>query len=248
MSGLDSAQPRRLEASNLFYRDPALYDRVQSDSDSASTCRALVDRHYSDARTLLDLGCGTGRDLELLTQYFDCIGVELQPGLVDYARATRPGLDIRLGDMRSVRLGHTADVLACLGNSLAYVHDNQDIQAVFRTFAAHAHPGTLLVLCCPVAPIERDGPHEAQVETDEGTAHVTISYQWDLRIQINTMHRHWVFDSGGEVWDVVRRRVLGPRELELYATLAGFDVIEIADETGAAALTGPGAYAVARFR
>jgi hypothetical protein len=28
--------------------------------------------------------------------------------------------------MRTVRLGRTADVLTCLGNSLAYVHDNQD--------------------------------------------------------------------------------------------------------------------------
>ncbi|MGW2924466.1 hypothetical protein ACWC8S_06010, partial [Streptomyces fungicidicus] len=34
---------------------------------------------------------------------------------------------------RPVRLIHTADVLTCLGNSLAYVHNNQDIQAVFRT-------------------------------------------------------------------------------------------------------------------
>ncbi|MFJ6076610.1 class I SAM-dependent methyltransferase [Streptomyces sp. NPDC093065] len=248
MSGLNITDPGHLEASNLFYRDPALYDRVQTGSDSASTCRALVDRHRPDARTLLDLGCGTGRDLELLSQHFDCVGVELQPGLVDYARRTRPDLDIRLGDMCTIRLGHTVDVLTCLGNSLAYVHDNQEIQAVFRTFAAHARPGTLLVLCCPVAPIERDGPHETQVETGSGTAHVTIGYEWDLRAQINTTRRHWVFASGEETRDLIRRRVLGPRELELYASLAGFDVVQITDGTGAGALNGPVAYTVARYR
>ncbi|MDT0405767.1 class I SAM-dependent methyltransferase [Streptomyces edwardsiae] len=248
MSGLDIAEPRHLAASNLFYRDPALYDRVQSDSTSASTCRALVDRHCTDARTLLDLGCGTGRDLELLAHYFHCMGVELQPGLVDYARRTRPGLDIRLGDMRTIRLDHTADVLTCLGNSLSYVHDSQDIRAVFRTFAAHARPGTLLVLCCSVAPIERDEPQETEVETGSGTAQVTITYEWDLRAQMNTMRRHWVFDSGEETRDVIRRRVLGPRELELYAALAGFDVLQITDGIGANTLHGPTAYTVARYR
>ncbi|MFC7980679.1 SAM-dependent methyltransferase [Streptomyces sp. NPDC057336] len=179
---------------------------------------------------------------------FDCIGVEFQLGLVDYARRTRPGLDIRLGDMRTIRLDHTADVLTCLGNSLSYVYDNQDIQAVFRTFTAHARSGTLLVLCCSVAPIERDAPQEAEVETGSGTAHVTISYEWDLRAQMNTMWRHRMFDSGEETRDVIHRRVLGPRELELYVTLAGFDVIQITDGIGAGTLNEPTAYTVARYR
>lgn len=60
--------------------------------------------------------------------------------------------------------------------------------------------------------------------------------------------RHWVSDSGEETRDVIRRRVLGPCELELYATLAGFDVVEITDGTGGDSLVGPGAYTVARYR
>jgi SAM-dependent methyltransferase len=248
MSSLDIAEAAHLEASNLFYRDPALYDSMQADSDSASTCRALIDRHRPDARTLLDFGCGTGRDLEQLAQHFDCIGVDLQPGLVDYARRTRTELDVRVGDMRTVRLGRTADVLACLGNSLAYVHDNADVQATFQTFAAHAHPDTLLVLCSPVAPIESPSPQQAHVETRLGAATVTITYDWDLRTQINTMRRHWAFDSGEEYRDTIRRRVLGPRELELYAAHSDFDVVAITDESGGGGLTGPDAYTVARYR
>lgn len=248
MSSVDIMGPEHLEASNLFYRDPELYDGVQSDSDSARICRALIDRHQPEARTLLDFGCGTGRDLEELAQHFDCIGVDLQPCLVDYARRTRPELDFRVGDMRTVRFGDTVGVLACLGNSLAYVHDNQDVQAAFRTFAAHAHPDTLLVLCSPVAPIGPSCRQQTHVETSFGTATVTISYEWDLRTQINTMRRHWAFASGEEAHDVIRRRVLGPRELELYATQAGFDVVEITDESGVGSVTGPGAYTIARYR
>ena len=248
MSSLDIVDPRHLEASNLFYRDPALYDDVQADSDSVRICRELVDRHCPEARTLLDFGCGTGRDLELLAQRFDCVGVDLQPGLVGYARRTRPELDVRVGDMRTVRLGRTADVLVCLGNSLAYVHDNADVRAAFRTFAAHAHPDTLLVLCSAVAPIESPSTQQARVNTRLGASTVTISYQWDLRTQINTMRRHWVFDSGEECHDAIRRRVLGPCELELHALLAGFEVLEIVNEAGALPVLGPGAYTVARYQ
>ncbi|MGW0910955.1 class I SAM-dependent methyltransferase [Streptomyces sp. NPDC002784] len=248
MSNLDTVEAERLQASNLFYRDPALYDSVQADSDSTSICQALIDRYSPEARTLLDFGCGTGRNLQLLARRFDCIGIDLQPGLVDYGRHTRSELDLRVGDMRTVRLGCTADVLVCLGNSLAYVHENADLQATFQTFAAHAHRHTLLVLCSPVAPIQSPSPQQARVETRLGPATVTIGYEWDLRTQINTMRRHWVFDSGEEYHDAIRRRVLGPRELELHALLAGFEVFEIVNETGALTVLGPGAYTVARYQ
>ncbi|WP_455359435.1 class I SAM-dependent methyltransferase [Streptomyces sp. SYSU K21746] len=235
-----------MEATNLLYRDPALYDVVQSDSTSAGMCQTLIESHRPDARTLVDFGCGTGRDLEILAKRFKCIGVDLQPGMVDYAHQARPELDIRTGDMRTVRLRKRVDVVACMGNSLAYVHDNKEIGQVFATFAAHTRPGALLVLCSPVAPITRIEPSVATVDTPRGPASVTIRHEWDLRTQINTMHRHWVLPSGDEARDEIRRRVLFPRELEHYAEHAGFEILDMLDGTGTR-LTGPTAYTVARF-
>ncbi|MFJ2137097.1 class I SAM-dependent methyltransferase [Streptomyces sp. NPDC087845] len=235
-----------MEATNLLYRDPALYDAVQSDSMSAEMCQTLIELHRPDARTLIDFGCGTGRDLEILAKRFECIGVDFQPGMVDHAHQVRPGLDIRTGDMRTARLGKRMDVVTCMGNSLAYVHDSEEISQVFTTFAAHARPGALLVLCSPVAPITQTEPTVATVDTPRGTATVTIRHEWDLRTQINTMHRHWVLPSGDEAQDEIRRRVLFPRELERYVEDAGFEVLDMADGTGAG-LTGPTAYTVARY-
>lgn len=239
-------ETERMNATNLLYRDPALYDVIQSDSTSAETCQALVERHRPDAATLVDFGCGTGRDLEVLAKRFECIGVDLQPGMVDFARQERPALDIRAGDMRTVRLGRRTDVVTCLGNSLAYVHDNDEISEVFETFAAHVGPGGLLVLCSPVAPITRSEPTTAVVGTPHGPAQVTITYSWDLRTQINTMHRDWVLPSGDQAQDEIRRRVLFPRELEHYAAAAGFEVLDIVDESGTG-FTGTIAYTAARY-
>ncbi|GAA2928765.1 class I SAM-dependent methyltransferase [Streptomyces enissocaesilis] len=162
----------------------------------------------------MDFGCGTGRDLEILAKRFDCVGVDLHPGLVDYAHRVRPGLDIRTGDMRTVRLRRHMDAVTCLGNSLAYLYDNDEISQAFTTFAVHARPDALLVLCSPVAPVIRPEPARAVVGTPEGPARVTIDYEWDLRTQVNTMHRRRVLASGVVAQDEIRRRVLFPRELE----------------------------------
>ncbi|WP_432068256.1 class I SAM-dependent methyltransferase [Streptomyces sp. C10-9-1] len=235
-----------MEDTNVFYRLPALYDAVQSDSGSAETCQALIERHRPDARTLVDFGCGTGRDAEILAKHYECTGVDIQPGMVEYARRARPGLDVRIGDMRTVRLWTRMDAVTCLGNSLAYVHDNHSIRRVFSTFAAHARAGGILVVCSPVWPITQTEPTQSTVETPEGLASVTIRYEWDLRTQINTMHRQWVLASGEEARDVIQRRVLFPRELEQYATAAGFEIADMVDASGSG-LTGHAAYTVARY-
>ena len=58
---------------------------------------------------------------------------------------------MRTGDMRTVRLGTRMDVVTCMGNSLAYVHDNEEISQVFATFAAHARPARCSC-CAPLSP------------------------------------------------------------------------------------------------
>ncbi|MGW8884765.1 class I SAM-dependent methyltransferase [Streptomyces sp. NPDC055749] len=234
-----------MEDTNVFYRRPGLYDAVQSDSGSAETCQALIERHRPDARTLVDFGCGTGRDVEILAKRYGCVGVDLQPGMVEYARRVRPGLDFQVGDMRTVRLGKRMDAVTCLGNSLAYVHDNRSIGRVFSTFAVHARSGGILVLCSPVWPTTQTEPTQAIVNTPDGPATVTIRYEWDLRTQINTLRREWVLASGERACDDIQRRVLFPRELEQYATAAGFEIVDMTDgvRTG---LAGPVAYTVAR--
>lgn len=241
-----------LAESNFLYREPALYDQVQGEADQgpAKLCASLIDRYGpSNARTLVDFGCGTGRDLAQLTRRFAGIGVELQSGMVDYARTVRADLDIRKGDLRSFRLGHSVDAITCLGNTLAYLHDNADLRKAFETFAAHAHTGTLLILFAPVAPIERSEARAGRVDADDLRAEVTVRYEWDLRAQINTMHRCWKLDTGAEVHDRIQRRVLFPRELELYMTTVGFELLDIFDNAtdNGGQLTGPSAYIVARY-
>lgn len=87
------------------------------------------------------------------------------------------------------------------------------------------------------------------VRTPDQDAEVTVSYEWDLRTQINTMYRRWRFADGAEAQDVIRRRVLFPREIELYLASAGFDLLEIFNPVAPQAeeLAGPSACVAARY-
>ena len=218
-----------LAAANLFYRRPDLYDQVQSDSEHtvARQVARLVSAHAPRARTVLDFGCGTGRDLAYLADQFDCVGVDLQAQMVAYAREVQPQLDIRLGDMRDFRLGRTVDVITCLGNSLAYVHDDDDLAAVFATFADHARPGTLLILATLTEPVLA-APRTHQVVTADLRGEVTISYEWDEAKHINTMHRVWRLQDGTTSEDCVRRRVISHDQLRSLSTAVNFETAHIA--------------------
>lgn len=216
MTAHDSAWD--LAAANFFYRQPKFYDQVQADPGHTVTRQVerFVDEHAPRARTLLDFGCGTGRDLEFLAGRFECVGVDIQPQMVAYARRVRPHLTIQVGDMRDFRLGRAVDVITCLGNSLAYIQPGEDLAAVFATFAAHAKPGTLVAISTLLAPALAE-PRTHRIDTADLHGEVTISYEWDAQERVNTMWRVWRLDSGQTEVDVIRRSVLSSNVLACEA-------------------------------
>ncbi|WP_028663338.1 class I SAM-dependent methyltransferase [Saccharomonospora halophila] len=233
---------------NIAYRRPDLYDALNRGSTAAATCRRLIDDYGAPTGSVLDLGCGTARDLAEFSDAQDRVGVDIQPALIEHGQQ-HPGLDLRVGDLRTVVLGRNFDTILCLGNSLAYLHHNEDIRAAFATFAVHAHPGSLLIVVTQIAPTFTAAPTRGRVDAAGIHAEVIIEHSWDARAQVATLRRTWQFDDGASEYDRIRRRVLSPRELELYATLAGFDPVALftdpRDRTGP--LTGSTAWFVARY-
>ncbi|MRR11949.1 class I SAM-dependent methyltransferase, partial [bacterium] len=63
------------------------------------------------ARTLLNIGCGGGKNLLNLRKDFLVTGLDLSPEMIAQARALNPGCEIVQGDMRSFALGRTFDAV-----------------------------------------------------------------------------------------------------------------------------------------
>jgi SAM-dependent methyltransferase len=213
-----------LTRNNLMYREPALYDELLADESTTADLPALARQHRPDAGTVLDLGCGTGRLLaELATHGFTASGTDLQPKLIAWAQRTHPGLRLSVGDLRTIRLGGTFDLVTCVGNTLSYLHTEPDLGAAFDTIQAHSHPGTLLAIAT-LTGSARDAHGHSEITTTLGTATVTTTSEWDPNAQILTTTRSWRFDTGRVEHDTMRRRYWSTELLSELAHATGFEI------------------------
>jgi trans-aconitate methyltransferase len=93
---------------NLLYQRPELYELVYPEENEATPrmCLRMFSRYLAiQPSSILDIGCGTGRDLNVLSRYCnDCWGIDYLQENIDYAKKTRPHLILIHGDMRSIRL------------------------------------------------------------------------------------------------------------------------------------------------
>ena len=207
---------------SLLYDQPWLYDLVFSDVNdtTAKMCRTAFEWYlHAAATSFLDVGCGTGRLLEALSQTIpECWGVDYMESNVAYARAARPGLVIRQGDMRAIRLGRTFDVVTCFGNALSYALTDADLGRTVETFAAHARAGTLLIVDVLNARcyLEGDGfleRIEGAVDTPEFKATSVSTHSLDRASRVMKRTRVWRISGQPDVEDYAEYRLLYPEEL-----------------------------------
>lgn len=106
----------------------------------------LVGERAPQASTLLEVACGTGLYLEHLRRRFEVQGVDLSEEMLAVAKRRLPGVPLHAADMRTMDLGATFDVVACLGSSVAYCVDLDELRAAYARFARHLAPGGVAVV------------------------------------------------------------------------------------------------------
>jgi SAM-dependent methyltransferase len=222
---------------SLLYDQPRLYDLAFPDADeTAAMCRAAFDRYLpAPPGSVLDVGCGTGRHLDALsTTISECWGVDYLESNVVYARTTRPKLVIYQGDMRTIRLGRTFDVVTCFGNALSYALTDSDLGGTIETFAAHAHTGTLLIVDVLNARcyLGGDGFHErieGAVDTPDFKARSVSIHSLDRASRRLTRTRRWQIPGQPDVEDYAEYRLLDPDELHRLLEAGSFEVAGMYD-------------------
>lgn len=129
----------------MFEDSIDIYDLVYAHKDyraEAAWVRDAVRTRVPDARTLLDVACGTGQHLEHLRHDFECEGTDLLQGFVDIA-AARAGVPVHRADMDDFDLGVTFDAVVCLFSAIGYSHD---LHAAIASMARHVAPNGLLIV------------------------------------------------------------------------------------------------------
>ncbi len=138
-----------------------LAERGEDTHGEAAFVAHLVDPPAS----VLDAGCGTGRIAVHLTGLgYAVVGVDVDATMLDQARAAAPDLDWRLGDLATLDLDRTFDLVLVAGNTIPLLEPGTLERTCVR-LAAHLAPGGRLVCGfgldddhlpgdCPVTPLD----------------------------------------------------------------------------------------------
>ena len=133
----------------MFRESAQLYDAIFDSKDYGSVAQKLhvvVQEINPAARTLLDVGCGTGRHLEFLQEYYQVEGLDLSLEMLERARKRCPEVSFHQADMMDFDLGRKFDVVTCLLSSIGYVRRVEDLYRVVARLAAHLTAAGILVV------------------------------------------------------------------------------------------------------
>ena len=122
------------------------YDAVMGDNTRAATfVRSLITQHKPEARTLLELACGTGAVLAHLARDYEVAGLDLSAEMLALARRKLPRVKFFRANMTTFDLGRKFDVIICVADSINHVLSFAGWRKVFRRAAAHlAHDGLFI--------------------------------------------------------------------------------------------------------
>lgn len=119
-------------------------------ADLAGEAR-FVDAMVPRGARILDAGCGPGRvGSRLHALGHTVVGVDVDPVLIEAARADHPGPDWRVGDVAELDLpaqGVTEpfDIVVCAGNVMTFLADGTEAE-VLRRLRAHTRPDGRVVI------------------------------------------------------------------------------------------------------
>jgi SAM-dependent methyltransferase len=122
------------------------YDRIYAWKDYGKETRQLArivrKSLGSPGKTLLDVGCGTGRHLELFRREYTVAGVDVSRAMLSIARhRLGRGVPLTQGDMRTFNLGRRFDVVVCLFSAIGYMNRKTDRNRAIANIFRHVSPG-----------------------------------------------------------------------------------------------------------
>ena len=116
---------------NAFYQD-------KDYGAEAKTVDSLLKKYARNVRSIINLGCGTGRhDIELSKMGYQCTGIDVSPLMIDIARrnAMRYQCDINfeMADIKNYETEAEYDAVVSLFHVMSYQNSYDDILCAFKT-------------------------------------------------------------------------------------------------------------------
>lgn len=182
------------------------YNLLYSDKDYAGETRFIAEvmaGHGLRPRSLLDLGCGTGKHaLCFADAGIRVVGVDRSENMLRMGREYLEGapdlsgrVELRRGDACDVRLGRVFDAATSLFHVMSYQTSDESAHALLVTAREHLEPGGLFFF---------DFWHSAGVLSDPPVERLKIMEDESVRVERKAVPRLRVPDNIVEVHYTIR--------------------------------------------
>jgi SAM-dependent methyltransferase len=141
----------------IFNQDyAAYYDLLYKDKNyqaEVDYVHSIINQYKPEAKTLLDLGCGTGQHDILLTDLgYSVTGVDQSEDMISMARLKKSSADFIQGDIHDLVLDKQFDVVVALFHVMSYQTGDLDLKKAFQAVRRHLNPGGIFFFDCWYGP------------------------------------------------------------------------------------------------
>lgn len=140
-------------------------------TEYAQYCQYLTGLIQQYARrpvaSLLNIGCGGGKNVLNLKQHFAVTGIDLSPVMLAQAQSLNPECTFIQADMRTFDLGQTFDAIL-MDDAISYMTHLEDFSAAMRAAYNHLKPGGVMITTPDTTceTFQQNATHTTQVSRD----------------------------------------------------------------------------------
>jgi SAM-dependent methyltransferase len=216
----------------VFTKSEAFYDAIYSWKDykrESERLRRLIDTHKrSHGNALLDVAVGTGGHIPYLRDAFTIEGLDLDPRMLDLARARHAGIKFHHGDMLDFDLGRQFDVVVCLFSSIGYVKTAPRLNQAVANMARHICAGGVLIIEPFFSPAAWKPERRAWANfVDQPDLKIARMAVWDIDGSVVSSDFHYLVGTPAGIEHFTERHEMGLFTDEQHRaafTAAGLDV------------------------
>lgn len=231
---------------NIFDKYADFYDLLYKDKNykkEVDYICSLIKKYSSSAKTILELGCGTGiHGIFFAQSGYDVNGVDISEKMVEKANQkleSFPDLKGKISflqeDIRSFRLNKKFDVAVSLFHVFSYQVRNEDLKNTFEAAAFHLNENGLLIFDCWYGPaVLIKQPTVCIKRAEDEDYLITRISEPKMNLDENAVEvKFQIFvqekDSGqiDEFKELHNMRYLFKPELELMLEQVGFKILKL---------------------
>jgi ubiquinone/menaquinone biosynthesis C-methylase UbiE len=180
----------------MYAEAAAFYDLIHDarDRDANAEAELVIDEirlRNPQARTMLDVACGTGANLRRFSESFEVVGLDASEEMLTIAREKYPHVRFVTADMRSFDLVQRFDAVVSIFSGIGYLLEATDLRRAVATMAGHLTPGGVLMLEGWVEPdkwIDSEVSVDAVETPGLALARVTCSIRDGLRTELTSRY------------------------------------------------------------